>query len=97
MPGTLARRPVAHGRLVGGLRVRSATNTRSHERGAFNVEGHVAIRLPGRGPYGRRGGEMTPEAEEAATAFEERLDSPLRIIIEIVPVSMKPLLDPRND
>ncbi len=28
---------------------------------------------------------MTPEAEEAATAFEERLDSPLRIIIEIVP------------
>jgi len=39
-----------------------------------------------RGPYGRRGGEMTPEAEEAATAFEERLNSPLRIIIEIEPV-----------
>ncbi len=39
-----------------------------------------------RGPYGRRGGEMTPEAEEAATAFEARLNSPLRIIIEIEPV-----------
>ena len=38
-----------------------------------------------RGPYGRRGGEMTLAAAEAATAFEARLDSPLRIIIEIVP------------
>ena len=38
-----------------------------------------------RGPYGRAGGELTPEAEEQAKAFEERLDSPLRVIIEIVP------------
>jgi hypothetical protein len=30
-------------------------------------------------------GEMTPEAEDRAHAFEERLDSPLRVIIEIVP------------
>lgn len=39
-----------------------------------------------RGPYGRNGGEMTPEAEAAAKAFEERLDSPLRVIVEVVPV-----------
>ena len=39
-----------------------------------------------RGPYGRNGGAMTPEAEAQARAFEERLDSPLRVIIEIVPV-----------
>lgn len=38
-----------------------------------------------RGPYGRRGGELTPEAEVAADAFAERLDSPLRVVIEIVP------------
>lgn len=38
-----------------------------------------------RGPYGRRGGELTPEAEAQAKGFEERLNSPLRIIIEIVP------------
>jgi len=38
-----------------------------------------------RGPYGRAGGELTPEAEAQAKAFEERLDSPLRVIIEIVP------------
>ena len=38
-----------------------------------------------RGPYGRAGGELTPEMEEQAKAFEERLDSPLRVIIEIVP------------
>ena len=37
------------------------------------------------GPYGRRGGELTPDAMAAAKAFEERLDSPLRVIIEIVP------------
>ena len=39
-----------------------------------------------RGPYGRAGGVMTPEAEEQAKAFERRLDSPLRVVIEIVPV-----------
>ena len=38
-----------------------------------------------RGPYGRQGGALTPEAEDAAADFERRLDSPLRIIIEIVP------------
>lgn len=38
-----------------------------------------------RGPYGRAGGELTPEAEQAAQDFERRLDSPLRVIIEIVP------------
>lgn len=38
-----------------------------------------------RGPYGRAGGTLTAEEEEAAEAFVERLDSPLRIIIEIVP------------
>ena len=38
-----------------------------------------------RGPYGRAGGDLGPEAEAAAQAFEERLDSPLRVIIEIVP------------
>jgi hypothetical protein len=38
-----------------------------------------------RGPYGRAGGTLTPEEEAAAKAFEERLDSPLRVIIEIVP------------
>ena len=37
------------------------------------------------GPYGRAGGELTPEAEEAAKGFEERLNSPLRVIVEIVP------------
>ena len=37
------------------------------------------------GPYGRAGGEMTAELEARAHAFEERLDSPLRVIIEIVP------------
>ena len=31
------------------------------------------------------GGELTPEQEAQAKAFEERLDSPLRVIIEIVP------------
>ena len=39
-----------------------------------------------RGPYGRNGGPMTPEAEAQAKAFEERLDSPLRVIVEVVPV-----------
>lgn len=39
-----------------------------------------------RGPYGRNGGPITPEAEAQARAFEERLDSPLRVIVEIVPV-----------
>lgn len=39
-----------------------------------------------RGPYGRRGGELTPEAEAAADDFVRRLDSPLRVIIEVVPV-----------
>lgn len=38
-----------------------------------------------RGPYGRAGGELTPEAEKAAEGFEARLDSPLRVVIEIVP------------
>ena len=40
-----------------------------------------------RGPYGTGGadGKLNPEQEAAATAFEERLDSPLRVIIEIVP------------
>ena len=38
-----------------------------------------------RGPYGRGGGELTLEAELAANDFEQRLNSPLRIIIEIVP------------
>ena len=38
-----------------------------------------------RGPYTVMGGELTPEQEAQAKAFEERLDSPLRVIIEIVP------------
>ena len=38
-----------------------------------------------RGPYGRAGNKLAPDAEAAAKAFEERLDSPLRVIIEIVP------------
>jgi len=38
-----------------------------------------------RGPYGRQGGVLTPEAEAAAAEFEQRLDSPLRVIIEIIP------------
>lgn len=38
-----------------------------------------------RGPYGAGGGKLTPEQETRAKAFEERLDSPLRVIIEIVP------------
>ncbi len=39
------------------------------------------------GPYRRAGkeGEMTPEEKAQADAFVERLDSPLRVIIEIVP------------
>ena len=38
------------------------------------------------GPYTRAGkeGEMTPEEKAQADAFVERLDSPLRVIIEIV-------------
>jgi len=38
-----------------------------------------------RGPYGTGGRPLTPEQEVAAQAFEERLDSPLRVVIEIVP------------
>jgi hypothetical protein len=38
-----------------------------------------------RGPYGTGGRPLTPEQEAAAKAFEERLDSPLRVVIEIVP------------
>ncbi len=38
-----------------------------------------------RGPYTGMGGELTPEQEAQAKAFEQRLDSPLRVIIEIVP------------
>ena len=38
-----------------------------------------------RGPYGGFEGTLTTEEEEAASAFETRLDSPLRVIIEIVP------------
>lgn len=40
-----------------------------------------------RGPYGAAGTnrELTPEEEAGAIGFEERLDSPLRVIIEIVP------------
>ena len=40
-----------------------------------------------RGPYGAGGANatLTPEQEAGAVAFEERLDSPLRVIIEIVP------------
>ena len=38
-----------------------------------------------RGPYGGFEGSLTAEEEEAASAFETRLDSPLRVIIEIVP------------
>lgn len=64
--------------------------------GAITIKGRAIIRNDeetkrwfypalARGPYGRNGGAMTPEAEAAAKAFEERLDSPLRVIIEIVP------------
>jgi hypothetical protein len=38
-----------------------------------------------RGPYTGMGGELTPEQEAQARAFEKRLNSPLRVIIEIVP------------
>ena len=38
-----------------------------------------------RGPHWRNGGTLTPEEEARADAFVERLDSPLRVIIEIVP------------
>lgn len=39
-----------------------------------------------RGPYGRSGeGKLTDEEEAAAQDFVRRLDSPLRVIIEIVP------------
>ena len=38
-----------------------------------------------RGPYTGMEGELTPEQEAQAKAFEQRLDSPLRVIIEIVP------------
>ena len=38
-----------------------------------------------RGPYGGFEGSLTAEEEEAASAFETRLDTPLRVIIEIVP------------
>ena len=38
-----------------------------------------------RGPYGGFEGTLTAEEEEAASAFETRLDTPLRVIIEIVP------------
>jgi hypothetical protein len=38
-----------------------------------------------RGPYGRAGRELTPEMEAQAAAFVERLNSPLRVVIEIVP------------
>jgi hypothetical protein len=38
-----------------------------------------------RGPYGRAGGALTEDEEAAAEDFVRRLDSPLRVIIEIVP------------
>jgi hypothetical protein len=38
-----------------------------------------------RGPYGSGGGELSPAQIKQAEAFEERLDSPLRVIIEVVP------------
>jgi len=38
-----------------------------------------------RGRYTGMVGELTPEQDAEATAFEERLNSPLRVIIEIVP------------
>ena len=38
-----------------------------------------------RGPYGGMNGDLTPEQEAQAKAFEDRLDSPLRVIIEIIP------------
>jgi hypothetical protein len=38
-----------------------------------------------RGPYTGMGGELTPAQEAQAKAFEERLNSPLRVIIEIIP------------
>ena len=38
-----------------------------------------------RGPYGGFEGTLSAEEEEAASAFETRLDTPLRVIIEIVP------------
>lgn len=38
-----------------------------------------------RGPYTGMQGNLTPEQEAQAKGFEERLDSPLRVIIEIIP------------
>ena len=38
-----------------------------------------------RGPYGGMTGDLTPEQEAQAKAFEDRLNSPLRVIIEIIP------------
>ena len=38
-----------------------------------------------RGPYGRAGGALTEDEEAAAEDFVRRLDSPLRVVIEIVP------------
>ena len=38
-----------------------------------------------RGPYTGMDGKLTPEEEAQAKAFEERLNSPLRVIIEIIP------------
>jgi len=38
-----------------------------------------------RGPYAGMDGDLTPKQEAQAKAFEERLNSPLRVIIEIVP------------
>lgn len=38
-----------------------------------------------RRPAARPNDSLTPEEEEQAKAFEKRLDSPLRVIIEIVP------------
>ena len=47
---------------------------------------YPALARLARGPYGGFGGTLTAEEEEAAEAFVERLNSPLRVIIEIVPV-----------
>lgn len=38
-----------------------------------------------RGPYTGMEGELTPEQEAQAKGFEDRLNSPLRVIIEIIP------------
>ena len=38
-----------------------------------------------RGPYGRFGGTLSEDEEAAANDFVKRLDSPLRVIIEVVP------------